>query len=163
MEQLSSICSSGVADSEREPLASFLRTTFSEALQRGHGALVAQLTSDGSLLRNPIDLTNAVRQHEKERTPETLDRLLSYASLLEGMLSSDGIVLLTSKGEVGGYNFFVHAPPEEGTPPRNMIGGARRRAFRSLCKSVEKQELIAAFFRSSDGTTEYYGPHNDGL
>jgi hypothetical protein len=151
----------------KEPLESFMRTALSGALQRGHGALVGvgkqgnlipqELTSEGLSPAAPVDLLRAVRNDLAEQSPDTLARLMTYASLLEGMLSCDGIVLFNSCGEVVAYNVFVRPPQDNEAPPSTLIGGARRRAFAVLRSLVDSHQLVGAFFRSRDGMSEYYG------
>lgn len=159
-------------DGEREALESFLRSALSRALQRGHGALVAVLNDneelpkswvendgriDGVRLDTPLDLAGAVKKYGDTESAATLGKLLSLAELLEGMLSADGITLLGPSGKIYGYNFFVKTPQTEGALPSSMIGGARRRAFRTLQGMVDQGQLAAAFFRSSDGAAEFRG------
>lgn len=161
-------CLSGL----QEALASFLRNFLSSALRRGHGALVAVVDSDGSLpsswsgkdegvdgvvLDEPIDLASAIEAYRREESATTLAYILSLTDLVEGMLSSDGITLFGSTGKVLGYNIFVRTPENNGALPSSMVGGARRRAYRTLEGLVERKELLAAFFRSSDGNTEFVG------
>lgn len=148
--------------SEKEQVESYMRTTLSNALRQGHGALIGVLKSgsdpkgvstDGVHFPQPISLTDLVKAHEKNGSGQTLGSLTAYAGLLTGMLGSDGIVLIDSQARLVGYNLFVKSSTED-KAPGELLGGARRRAFKALQELVTAGKLEACFIRSSDGATE---------
>ena len=160
--QLATAIVADVPEETREPTGSFVRTALLEALQGGHGALVAVIPAGGSIpyalcndaviLDAPLKILERIKAHKKNMSSETLAALLSCADLLSGMLHSDGITLVGSDASILGYNAFVKSRPQpEDTKPSETIGGARRRAFEVLKKLVNDGELAEAYFRSSDG------------
>lgn len=172
VEALARTASVSSNESVRESLESYLRTTLSTSLQRGHGALIAVLNADnklpedwvddrnkvdGVILSTPIDLADAIADYQRTSAAESLARLLSYSNLLDGMLSADGITILGPDGKVRGYNLFVRTSAQENAAPSTMIGGARRRAFGVLQSLVDQHHLSAALFRSADGGAQFHG------
>ena len=149
----------------REPLRSFLGSTLARAFIYGHGALIAVLpagipvneafASDGVIFRSPIDLSLLVNGYLAERKASQMAALTANAALLEGMLASDGITLLGADGALLGFNVFVRSPDEAGVPASQLIGGARRRAFRELSRLVDIAAIRCAFIRSTDGSTDF--------
>lgn len=72
------------------------------------------------------------------------------------MVATDGMVLLDSGAGLMGYNIFIKSVSEANAEPRNIAGGARRRAYSEVCRLVDDGKLRACFIRSSDGVSEYY-------
>ncbi len=165
IEQLAAAAGQAVPDELKEQVGSFLRTTLTTALQSGHGTLVAvvgdedhvpePLKVDQVPLHPPLDLCDAVRAHLAEGSQDAQARLLGYAALLEGLLSSDGIVVMTTDAVVLAYRAFVKTPATD-EPISSTQGGARRRAFGVLTSLVDAEALKGALFRSNDGATRFY-------
>lgn len=165
LDHLVTACCDGLSPDEMEQVQSFLRTTLSDALRHCHGTLVgvlaagqdaAEVSPDGVILRKPIVLATLVKQHEIQRSDQSLAALTSYGNLLAGMLASDGIVLLDSECKLVGYNLFVRDDEQNTSPPSQVVGGARRRAYMKLRQLIDRGILQACFIRSSDGGTEFY-------
>jgi hypothetical protein len=165
LDHLITACCDDVAIDAREQVQSFLRTTLSDAFRHCHGTLVgvltvgqnpAEVSSDGVILREPISFTTLVKQHEIQRSDQSLAALTAYGHLLAGMLSSDGIVLLDSECKLLGYNLFVRDDEQNTSPPSHVVGGARRRAYMKLRQLIDRGTLQACFICSSDGGTEFY-------
>lgn len=95
-------------------------------------------------------------RHSGDETTENYTDLMSSAGLLGGMLNSDGITVLDTAGRVLGYNCFVRTT-DENLKPRELVGGARRRAFTELRALVDAGNLRGAFIRSSDGASDFHG------
>lgn len=152
-------------ESVRESLRSYLSSTIGRSLLHGHGALVAvvqkdsaippSLIEDGIVLNEPIDLARLVEEFLDGQTVEAMSALTAYGALLAGMLGSDGITVLRSDGAIIGYNFFVNRDENTSMPASQLIGGARRRAFATLASSVRAEEVLCAFIRSSNGSTDH--------
>ena len=87
-----------------------------------------------------------------------------WASLIPRMLSSDGMTLFDTKGQVLGFNIFVVDLKRAGVraakyaPPPARGGGARWRAFQNMCRLVDWGILVGAFYQSQDGAAAWYGP-----
>lgn len=168
IDRLSAAMTRDVTDDKiKERAASFMRSTLSDALRRGHGTLIAivevektctEVTQDSvSLKTSALDVADAVRVHVQDASERTLTRIFAYARLIEGMLATDGITVFRTDAVITHYNAFVNDPgAESGALPRTVVGGARRRAFRVLKKLVDAGSLVAAFFRSADGGSEFY-------
>jgi hypothetical protein len=165
LDHLITACCDDVAIDAREQVQSFVRTTLSDAFRHCHGTLVgvltvgqnpAEVSSDGVILREPISFTTLVKQHEIQRSDQSLAALTSYGHLLAGMLSSDGIVLLDSECKLLGYNLFVRDDEQNTSSPSQVVGGARRRAYMKLRQLIDRGTLQACFICSSDGGTEFY-------
>jgi hypothetical protein len=82
---------------------------------------------------------------------------VAYGNLLQGMLATDGITVLRTDGAILAYNAFVRLQQDEAGPARAAVGGARKRAHFVLRRLVDEGSLVAAFFRSADGPSEFYG------
>lgn len=149
-----------------DPCVSFARNLFGSLLRESHGALIAfvrsgepipdALAGDGTILGTPVDLAQLVVQHAEDETTVNYTELMSSAGLLGGMLNSDGITLLDTSGRILGYNCFVRTSADD-LKPSELVGGARRRAFTALCALVGAGDLRAAFIRSSDGASSFFG------
>ena len=167
VENFASAASAIVDTDIKEQVDNFLLTTLFQALRYCHGALMAVaphgatavigLTEDGVTLAEPIRLADIVREYNERRGDDTLAKLDAFASLLAGMVASDGIVLFDEEAVVLGYNFFIQRLAGQVETPSGLLGGARRRAYKSLCNMVSKGILRACYFQSSDGTSDFQG------
>lgn len=141
----------------RETTRTVIERAISAGLQESHGALVAvarattrpKFFKDGRFFLTPISFESLVEQAMAGGEEDRL-RLLSHASVLEGMFGCDGIVIFNRRATVLGYNCFVPATVKGGAP----MGGARKRAYAVLKEKVGNG-LFAAFIRSHDGAAEF--------
>ncbi len=148
----------------QEPCVSFARNLFGSLLRESHGVLIAivpagsdvpyVLRADGTFFDAPIDIAALVIRHAERETTEAYTDLTAAASLLNGMMNSDGITVVDTTGRVLGYNCFVRTQSED-LKPSELVGGARRRAFEVLGRLVDEKALRAAFVRSTDGSSDY--------
>lgn len=156
-------------DRIREASESFSKTMLNDLLRHGHGALIGvlhagseipkELTNDSVIFADPIDFGNLIGMHAQEGSSEALANLLAYEKLLGGMLNSDGIVVLDTSGQVHGFNCFVKSDTNA-VSPRELMGGARHRAFATLCALVDEGLMRGVFLQSSNGTCKIYGDPN---
>ncbi len=153
-----------IDQADREQAESYLRTSLSNALRQGHGALIGVIKADGDAqsisgdgvhFGQAISLPDLIKQHQNLHSDQTLGSLIAYAGLLTGMLGSDGMVLIDSKARLVGYNLFVKSNVD-GKSQGELLGGARRRAFKALQELVSGGKLTACFIRSSDGASECF-------
>jgi hypothetical protein len=158
---LANAAASGVAE-QSELFARFLERLLSSAIRECHGTLVAVAPASYTVLpaslqdavrfEPPLDLFGRLQLHIDEgKTSESVNRLQAAAELVAGFIRSDGITVFNEGGKVLGYRAFIHR--EAKNPP--STGGARTRAFNALVDLVNEGELVAAFFRSHDGRTEF--------
>jgi len=150
----------------REACTSFAKTMLHDAMRQSHGALVAvvaagaeipaALTSDAVVLDEPAELVTLVGRHTEDGSSEALAELLAYSSLLGGMLRSDGIVVIDSGGRILAFNCFLKTDISA-LAPRELVGGARLRAYMGLCRLVDEHALRGAFVRSSNGECRAHG------
>jgi hypothetical protein len=145
----------------RPETGAFFRRVLIDALRSTHGSLIAVLPHgardvspfvDGLLLADPLDVAGRVARWRHERSTEARADVQGLAQLLAGMISADGITLLSSDGSIVGYNVFLHPGPGA-TDEEAALGGARQRTFRALAGEVGRT-LVAAFVRSQDGYAE---------
>ena len=86
----------------------------------------------------------------ERKTASSVSRLQAAAELVTGFIASDGITIFNSAGHILGYRAFIHS----NTDVVSNSGGARTRAFNAMQELVGN-DLVAAFFRSQDGRTEF--------
>lgn len=172
IERLAECASMDLENEYRPHLITFLRGVLEGILQRGHGSLIAVFGKDAELpgafrkasgsldgmrLEPPLDFGLAygtAHADEVSSRPEAGYQLQSIVQLLEGMLSTDGILILDTTCRIHGYNFFAQTSDE--IESHETIGGARQRAYEILCNSVSRGELVAAYIRSSDGGSKIH-------
>ncbi|MDR0965417.1 MAG: hypothetical protein LBM75_02735 [Myxococcales bacterium] len=157
LEDMVQALTADVEEPFRQPAQSFYRNAFFNAMQAPHGSLAmvipkaglgSPLLNDGVILEPAIDVVARIDAYKSDPREENATSLQAIVTLLNGMLSADGITVLRSDGCLVGYNVFVEQPPlRKGEVP---IGGARRRSFNVLCRHLGK-DLTAAFYRSQDG------------
>ena len=114
--------------------------------------------SDGVVLDSPVPLLGRVMQYEAARDDQSFAALAAYRSLLVGMLSTDGIVIIDSQCGIVGYNFFIRSEPDGIARPSltKPEGGARHRAYHRMREFVDRKVLRACFMQSSDGSSDFY-------
>lgn len=136
----------------------FLSKTVATALRSSHGTIVAvtkgfdepvrKLFADCSALEPPIDVAQRVMDYKATKGPEELTALTASATLIQGLLASDGITVFSSDAKVLAYRAFI-APDTSAT--EQPAGGARLRTYKTLCKAVADAQLVAVFYQSHDG------------
>lgn len=149
----------------QEQVRNFYFRVFAGVLRSGHGCLAAVLQGkvkqlplqfrDGVVIRPALDVTEKVGSLLKTNDCESDTRLRATAALIRGMLCTDGLTLLRSDGSVPAYNIFIRSEKEIGKEVV-AFGGARRRAFKTLCSWLGS-DLRSAFFLSQDGHAEFQG------
>ena len=165
LESFIEIVCDGLDSANKEPVGSFLRSILTHSIRQCHGTLMAVISSeleslddfadDGIILSEPINIEQLVDEYQKKRSDVSLGSLDAYSTLLSGMLSCDGIVLFNNKAQILGYNFFVQQDSSEKLRPRELLGGARRRAFETLCKKTIDNKLLGCFIQSSDSASQF--------
>jgi hypothetical protein len=158
---VSTICEF-VHPDQKEATTSFLKKLLFDSLRQSHGCLIAVtnmkrapkfLSDDGVILEKPIDFPDLIASLKKNNIPSSY--IESKASLLKGMLNSDGILLFDNAAKLLGFNCFIKSSKND-----NVIGGARKRAFSTL-KGKVGNGLRSVFMQSQDGWSDFFGGHND--
>lgn len=145
----------------RNETATYIKDMFIDALNHGHGNLIAvsnnveQLQKDGHLkggiyLPDEIDFTNLLADNHKQRTDQTATTLNAFTQLTISMLNFDGITLFNTKGCVVGYHFIVDNKLEA---EKSIVGGSRMRAFEAL---TQTNCISACLMKSQDGNIKYF-------
>lgn len=152
VERVASIATRKLPGQLREPGTTLLSRTLLRAMTTGHGCLLCLVPSGttipecleaGVKLESPVGCEDAL---SVQSTAELL-AVQGYASLLVGMLASDGAVVMDTRARILGYRCFA----------KNLEvsdGGARRRAFESLKKERRFQAVV---YKSSDGPMLVHG------
>ncbi|WP_224362373.1 hypothetical protein [Hyalangium versicolor] len=150
-----------VKEDLRPRLKAFYYRLGVDVISGGHGALVAvldhrqhppDLLMDGIWLGEPIDLGERALRYEAHHSEADALALVAYGSLFRRMVGMDGITVFGSDGRLLGYNCFIHQQII-GSPTRQVVGGARRRAFEVLCRELGRS-IAAVLYRSRDGAAE---------
>lgn len=149
----------------KEQTLNFYFSVFSDVLKIGHGTLAAVISNrrealppsmgDGVILRPPVDVPKRIQDALSTRDAASHTRLQAYASLIRGMMYTDGITVFACDGCVRAFNVFVQHQEgrrSSGTP----AGGARSRTYDTLCAMIGRG-LIAAYMQSHDGRVEFRG------
>jgi hypothetical protein len=151
---------------QRDDVRRFFYRTLTRHLVHANGAIfvvqsarrkLSKKLRDCTLLPSPLSITSRVIDYRQHKDNEALAKLESASSLIQGMLSSDGIVVFTNAGTIIAYRAFLKLPPNFVNP---VAGGARRRTFEAL-KALIGREIKAAFIASHDGQTEFTGDDNE--
>jgi hypothetical protein len=146
----------------RQQFETFFYRLGVEVLSANHGTILAVLDhrqaaieylGDGIWLESPIRIDGLIRTYEATRSDRDTLSLVALSSLIRRMAALDGITVFGSDGSLRGYNCFIREG-SAASPPRDMIGGARRRAYEILCNHLDGA-LLAALYRSQDGATEF--------
>lgn len=148
----------------------FFYVSLSSIFQEPHGALAIVLKkrrrtlpkqiSDAIKFGQPVSVLGQIQEYLRSKDHEVLVELQRSASLIEGMLRSDGITVFRSDGSILGYRAFLHHLRERQLGSERH-GGTRMRTYKDLKKLVDKGEIEGAFIRSQDGYTEYYRRKNN--
>lgn len=161
IRRLSTVATWHVDEQVRQRVQIFLQRVFIDAMRAPHGSLIAvlpqgtrpgDLFNDGIVLERPIQVPALVRAYQREHAEVDRASVQAASYLLQGMLSVDGITVLTSDGAVVAYNAFLRLHADH-VMPAARVGGARRRAFQALSTMVGSS-LVGAFMRSQDGLAD---------
>lgn len=144
-----------------EKFAGYIDRILSSAIKDCHGTLIAVVPSGGAglppeisdlvRLEPPFHLYDRFERHIDEgKTAASVSRLQAASELVSGFIDSDGITVFDDAGYVLGYRAFIKSDTA-GLP---VTGGARSRAYESM-KTLVGKSIVASFFRSQDGRTDY--------
>jgi hypothetical protein len=139
----------------------YIDRILSIAIKNSHGTLIAVVPASGPALpekladivalEQPLPLYDRFQMHiEEGKTAASVSRLQAASELVSGFIGSDGITVFNDAGYVLGYRAFIHSD----TSGKPANGGARSRAYEAM-KALIGTDLVAAFFRSQDGRTEF--------
>ena len=143
-----------------EVLHNFIVKTIKEALNAGHGNLIAVCKREnfelcltkmtgGAKLTPAIDIPGLLAEDKVIRSNETSVAIKSNMALVRSVINHDGITFFSTRGELLGYHYIVdNSKVGDG----NAVGGSRTKAFEAL-KTIEGIE--GRFFKSQDGVTKY--------
>lgn len=153
----------GVNNIYKDQTENFFSRVFNDVLQKSHGILavvidhkkkeVPKFLSDGIKLTEKIDTQSYISQLITKNDLTSSFSLEGCASLISGMLLSDGITVFDTQGNIRAYNVFIKFPRRN---IKEISGGARERTFEYLCTKINNG-IIAAFFQSQDGKTKFKG------
>lgn len=164
-DNLNALISSTIADVpeelESEILFDFMHKTIGDALDEGHGNLIAvckeenlsqclEEMSGGSVIEKPIDIPSLLNDDRLFERNTTSVAIKSYVSLIKSMINHDGITFVSTTGKILGYHYIVNNNKVESV---QVVGGSRTKAFEAL-KNVNG--IYACFFKSQDGLTKFY-------
>lgn len=160
ISDLVSLATTDAVDNEGQ-VRRFLQKILVDAIQTSHGTLIAVVANsqnelptflaDAILLPNPLNIASRLADYVKQRDDIGHSRLINSATLLRGMVSSDGITVLRTDGCILAYRGFLSQTTVGGG------GGARKRTYSALKSLVESNELLGAFYCSQDGASEFSG------
>jgi hypothetical protein len=145
----------------KQETTNYLWRTLDDSLKKCHGCLIVVTESrtvprflkDGISLEQSLDFNKLITK-AKADVREFLT-LNSTGSLVGGLLNTDGITVFDTRGRVLGYNCFVKSSRSS-----SGIGGARRRAFNTICERIERthsSKITSVFMQSQDNFTLYKG------
>lgn len=143
-----------------EVLFEFIKKIIIEALNEGHGNLIAVCKEDnldqclmsmtgGAVISPSIDIPHLLEDDENEDRSETSVAIKSFASLVKSMINHDGITIFSTKGKLIAFHYIVDNSKVDNT---ESVGGSRTKAFESL-KNIKS--LSGRFFKSQDGITKF--------
>lgn len=152
----------------KELVYTFYSRLLSRIIKESHGTLAAVVSDKkrkipnrmrDSIILNPvIDVIGKIRDLNSSGDARANTRLEACATLITGMMLSDGITIFGTDGTVRAYNAFIKHPRDA----KSLIplGGARSRTYEVLCSMVGK-DLVGAFMQSQDGKAEFKGADNE--
>ena len=148
-----------------DAFTNFIRRTLFGILRECHGTLLAVVKNneksllpkalkDSVILHPPLDLHNRFKLHFAEgQTIVSVGRLQAAAELVKGFIQSDGITIFDTSAKIIAFRGFVVNSKKKIS--ESTSGGARTRAFETMSEMIERDELVAAYFRSEDGRTDF--------
>jgi hypothetical protein len=104
----------------------------------------------GLSIKPPINFGKVFLDHEKINSYSEAESVYALTGALYDMLNTDGITIITDKGEVINYNVFY-----KGDIPQNIRGGARKRTALGILESSDLNGVIGVYFQSQDGDIFY--------
>ena len=143
-----------------EVLHNFIVKTIKDALNAGHGNLIAVCKREnfelcltkmtgGAKLTPAIDIPELLNEDKMIQSSETSVAIKSNMTLVKSVINHDGITFFSTRGELLGYHYIVdNSKVGDG----NAVGGSRTKAFEAL-KTIG--EIEGRFFKSQDGITKY--------
>lgn len=143
-----------------EVLHNFIAKTIKDALNAGHGNLIAvckkekfelclEKMTGGAKLTPAINIPELLKEDTIIHSNETSVAIKSNMILVKSIINHDGITFFSTRGELLGYHYIVdNSKVGDG----NIVGGSRTKAFEAL-KKIEGIE--GRFFKSQDGITNY--------
>ena len=152
-------------EEDRVAFCSYLKATIDGLLRGSHGCILACIGDEADLngipelqdripLDPPLDLYGAFAAFKAGNSSEDLANLQATFGLAQGLVQSDGIVILDRQGRIVAFRAFYR--PQGGQEAPKVIGGARRRAFEGA-KALVGASLRGLLFRSQDGLTLFHG------
>lgn len=163
LEKLANVILKDIAKdfSIKEASITYLKDMFIEALNHGHGNLIAvtdnieQIKAEGHLrggifLSDEIDFVKLLFDNNQQKSDQTATTLNAFTQLAISMLNFDGITIFNSKGCIVGYHFIVD---NSAAVDKTIVGGARTRAFEAL---TQTNGIIACLMKSQDGNIKYF-------
>ncbi len=167
LAELAAAATASVDEEYRADTARFLRRTIARILQQSHGTLIVvikssidpppKLFSDRVPLTPAIDLTRCIADFKNSGAGlEEFAALNAAGALLRGMLSSDGVTIFSADAKIVAYRSFIPLPNQASN---TAIGGARSRTMNAL-RAALGEDLLAVFYQSHDGHSEFHGVPN---
>jgi hypothetical protein len=159
-ELLEIICRD-VKTSLHDPIKTYLGKTIDKALANCHGTIIVvtaksripAFLKDGVILQAPLNFLDAISAKQETTQDNNAEhRLIASSSLVQGMISSDGITVFSTNGSLIAYNCFIHSSIKTAGKP--IIGGARTRAYETLKRKIGNG-ICAVFIQSQDGWTKF--------
>lgn len=145
----------------KEASITYIKDMFIEALNHGHGNLIAVTDNIGQIkaeehlrggifLSDKIDFIKLLFDNIQQKSDQTATTLNAFTQLAISMLNFDGITIFNSNGCVVGYHFIVD---NSAVVDKTIVGGARTRAFEAL---TQTNGIIACLMKSQDGNIKYF-------
>lgn len=104
----------------------------------------------GIVISPQIDFETLFTKYKNIGEYTEAEQVYSLTGALMEMLNTDGITIITNKAKVICYNAFY-----EGSIPKHIKGGARKRTARGLLNNKDIDNLIGVYFQSQDGEIFY--------
>ena len=157
---VSAIISQVDNDGNKETIEAFIYKTIKEALNVGHGNLIAvchencfeeclDCMSEGIKLKDPIDIPDLLLNDKSASSNETSVAIKSKMSLVRSMINHDGIAFFSTNGKLLGFHYIID---NSKATKVESVGGARTKAFEAL---KQNSNIVARFFKSQDGNTKF--------
>ncbi len=125
-----------------------------------HGTIITIVDSNqpidyyfinGIILEEPINLYQEFENYQSSclelNQSNISEKYYSMIGVLSRAVDIDGVTLLSSKGEILGFNIFIDDKNES---KDTIVGGSRTRATHKIIKSNAKG-LLGVYFQSEDG------------
>ena len=150
----------------RPTMYGYLTRLLGDLCKQAHGVLIGVVPhttvrlprslDDGVLLPKPVGLVDALRDVLGRHSDVSLATLKARESLLQGMITSDGVTVLATDASVRGFRIFIKATARENRElgERGVTGGARSRAYHVMQMRLGRP-FRAVFIRSQDGGTAF--------